>query len=94
MLLLCGKPFSVSSPLHVIYRLVVSAGDAVGDFTSIHFSHLLSYTPPCQLCPSHHGPPSSLQRLFLPWSLLCSFLGLSLWLVSSLPRGLILNDTS
>lgn len=59
MLLLCGKPFSVSSPLHVIYRLVVSAGDAVGDFTSIHLSHLLSYTPPCQLCPSHHGHPPS-----------------------------------
>lgn len=45
MLLLCGKPFSVSSPLHVIYRLVAIAGDAVGDFTYIHLSHLLSYTP-------------------------------------------------
>lgn len=49
MLLLYGKPFSVSSLLHAIHRFVVIAGGAVVTsplFISPAFSHTLSPPPP------------------------------------------------
>lgn len=75
--------------LHIRFRLTIMACDAVGDFTSIYLSHLVPYNLMSHtLGPSYHGLPSSLGPL------LCLSLWLSLWLASSLPTGLILNNTS
>lgn len=87
--ILCLKPFPSSQFCFTFDSDLWSGPVMLWVISPLFTSPALSHTT----SPLYTGP----QPLWLPSSLgplLCSSLWISLWLVSSLSRGLILNDTS